>query len=182
MTPSHAAFLRGVNLGGQRKTGSAELRACFEAIGLDDVQTFRTSGNVVLGAGREPAAKLTKRLEAALRDSFGFDVRVFLRTAKQVQAIAEHEPFRAAALKRSQGKLQVALLAKPPSAAARDAVLAMATGEDRLAFAGRELYWLPNGRMRDSGLDLRTVEQLTDAWTMRTKSTIELLAAKFFRA
>ena len=182
MTPTHAAFLRGVNLGGKRKTGSAELRACFEGIGLDDVQTFRTSGNVVLGAGREAAPRLTKRLEAALRDSFGFEIKIFLRTARQVRAIADHEPFPAAAVKRSQGKLQVALLTKAPSAAARDAVLDMATDQDRLAFDGRELYWLPNGRMRDSGLDLRAVEQLTDAWSMRTKATVELLAGKFFRA
>lgn len=182
MTPTHAAFLRGVNLGAKRKTGSAELRACFEGIGLEDVQTFRTSGNVVLGAGREAEAKLTLRLEEALHESFGFEVRVFVRTAKQVRAIAAHEPFPAAAVKRSEGKLQVALLSKAPSATARDAVLGMATDEDRLAFGDRELYWLPNGRMTDSGLNLRAVEKLTDAWSMRTKATIELLAGKFFPA
>jgi uncharacterized protein (DUF1697 family) len=182
VTPSHAAFLRGVNLAGQRKTGSAELRSCLEGIGLDEVQTFRTSGNLVLGAGREPQAKLTRRLEAALRESFGFDIKVFLRTAKQVQAIAAHEPFPADDVERSEGKLQVALLAKKPAANVRDEVLGLATDEDRLAFGERELYWLPSGRMRDAGLNLRAVEKLTDEWTMRTKATIELLAAKFFGA
>jgi uncharacterized protein (DUF1697 family) len=182
MTPSHAAFLRGVNLGGQRKAGSAELRACLEGIGLDEVETFRTSGNVVLDAGRESEAKLTRRLEAALHDSFGFEIKVFLRTAKQLQAIAAHQPFPAQAVKRSEGKLQVALLAKSPAAAARKEVLGMATDEDRLAFGDRELYWLPSGRMREAGLNLRAVEDLTDAWTMRTKGTIELVAAKFFGA
>jgi uncharacterized protein (DUF1697 family) len=182
MTPTHAAFLRGVNLGAQRKTGSAELRACFEGIGLEEVDTFRTSGNVVLGAGREPAAKLTKRLEAALHDSFGFEVKVFLRSGTQVRAIAEHQPFPAKAVERSEGKLQVALLHKKPSAAVRAKILALATDEDRLAFEDRELYWLPSGRMRDAGLDLRAVEKLTDAWTMRTKATIELVATRFFSA
>jgi uncharacterized protein (DUF1697 family) len=182
MTPTHAAFLRGVNLGGQRKTGSAELRACFEGIGLEEVQTFRTSGNVVLAAGREPAAKLTKRLEDALRDSFGFEVKVFLRTAAQVRAIAADAPFPAKAVKSSEGKLQVALLQRKPAAAARRQILALATDEDRLKFGDRELYWLPSGRMRDAGLNLRAVEKLTDAWTMRTMATMELLAARFFDA
>jgi hypothetical protein len=36
--------------------------------------------------------------------------------------------------------------------------------------------------MRDSGPDLRAVEKPTDAWTMRTKATIGLLAARFIRA
>lgn len=182
MTPTHAAFLRGVNLAGKRKAGSAELRSCLEGIGLEEVGTFRTSGNVVLAAGREPAAKLTARLEGALRDSFGFEVKVFLRTAKQVLAIAAHEPFPAKAVARSEGKLQVALLEEKPSAGIRKQVLALATDEDRLAFGERELYWLPSGRMRDAGLNLRAVESLTDAWTMRTKATIELLGVKFFHA
>jgi uncharacterized protein (DUF1697 family) len=182
LTPSHAAFLRGVNLGAQRKTGSAELRACLEGIGLEGVQTFRTSGNVIVDAGRESQAKLKSRLETALRDSFGFEIQVFLRTAKQVRAIAAHEPFPAKLVERSEGKLQVALLSKAPSAATRAQVLALATDEDRLAFRGLELYWLPSGRMRDSGLNLRAVEKLTDAWTMRTKATLELLAGKFLGA
>jgi uncharacterized protein (DUF1697 family) len=179
---SHAAFLRGVNLGGQRKTSSADLRACFEAMGLSDVQTFRTSGNVVLDAGREPVKRLTARLEEALLDSFGFEVQVFVRTAKEVRAIAGHQPFPATEVKRSEGKLQVALLQAAPSASVRKRVLAMATDDDRLAFKGRELYWLPSGRMRESGLNLRAIEQLTDPWTMRTNATLELLAAKFFGA
>ena len=61
----YAAFLRGVNLGAKRKTGSAELRSCFEGIGLEDVQTFRTSGNVVFETGRAPkAARSRKRCES----------------------------------------------------------------------------------------------------------------------
>jgi uncharacterized protein (DUF1697 family) len=179
---SHAAFLRGVNLAGKRKTSSADLRACLEGVGFGDVQAFRTSGNVVLDASSEPAKRLTARLEAALLDSFGFEVQVFVRTAKEVLAIAGRQPFPAAAVERSEGKLQVALLQKAPSAPVRRQVLALATDEDRLAFEARELYWLPSGRMRDSGLNLRTVEGLTDPWTMRTKATLELLADKFFGA
>ena len=146
------------------------------------MQTFRTSGNVVFDAGREAQPKLTGRLEAALHDSFGFEIKVFLRPAKQLRAIAAHQPFPAKAVERSEGKLQVALLEKAPPAAARDEVLAMATDADRLVFGDSELYWLPNGRMTDSALNLRAVEKLTDGWTMRTKATIELLAAKFFGA
>jgi uncharacterized protein (DUF1697 family) len=176
----YAAFLRGVNLGGKRKTGSAELRSCFEAIGLEDVQTFRTSGNVVFDAPRESTAKLCERIEKALEEAFGFDVVVFLRTADQVSAIATHEPFPAKLVEASDGKLQVALLAEKPSASVRKQVLAHATDEDRLDFGDLELYWLPSGMMRDAGLDLRAVEKLTGTWSMRTKGTLELLAEKYF--
>jgi uncharacterized protein (DUF1697 family) len=182
VTPTHAAFLRGVNVGGKRKTASADLCTCFEGIGLEAVQTFRTSGNVVVGAGREPAAKLRARMEAALKDAFGFEVVVFLRTAKELRAIVDNRPFPAKAVEASDGKLQVALLADKPSAAVRKQVLEHATDEDRLDFGPRELYWLPSGRMSDSALALRTIEKLTDPWTMRTQATLELVAARFFRA
>jgi uncharacterized protein (DUF1697 family) len=178
--PRYAAFLRGVNLAGQRKTGSAELRSCFAAIGFEDVQTFRTSGNVVFDAPRESQAKLGKRVETALGEAFGFDVVVFLRTADKLRSIAAHQPFPAKLVEASNGKLQVALLAKQPPVAAREQVLALATDEDRLAFGDLELYWLPSGNMRDAGLDLKAVEKLTGTWTMRTKGTLELLAQKYF--
>jgi uncharacterized protein (DUF1697 family) len=174
MAPTHAAFLRGVNLGSTRKTSSAELRGCFEALGFGDVATFRTSGNVVFGAKKAPAAD---RIEKALHDSFGFDVQVFLRSAAQLRKIARHDPFPRA---RSEGKLQVALLQEKPSAAVQKKALGMATDEDRLEFGALELYWLPSGRMRDAGLNLRALEKLTDAWTMRTKATLELIASRFF--
>ena len=78
----------------------------------------------------------------------------------------------------SKGKLQVSLLPKKPTAAARKKVLALATEEDRLAIEGRELYWLPSGGMLESELDLKAIEDALGPGTMRTKGTIEQIAAK----
>jgi uncharacterized protein (DUF1697 family) len=175
--PRYAAFLRGVNLGSKRRTSSADLRSCFEGAGLDDVQTFRTSGNIVFEAGR---ALKAAQLEQALRKSFGFDVDVFLRTAAEIQAIASHKPFPAKLVAASDGKLQVAMLQKKPAAATRKRALALADDDNRLAFEGRELYWLPSGGIRDSAPYLKPLEQLVGQWTMRTKGTVEALAAKYF--
>jgi uncharacterized protein (DUF1697 family) len=173
----HAAFLRGVNLGATRKTGSAELRSCFEEIGFDDVRTFRTSGNVVFDAPRKPSGAT---IEKALAEAFGFEVEVFLRTAKEIQAIAALEPFEPDLLDASKGKLQVSMLSARPAAAVRRKVLALATDADRLAFGDRELYWLPSGGTRDSALDTKAIAELLGSTTMRTKGTVELLYAKFF--
>ena len=175
--PRYAAFLRGVNLGAQRKTGSAELRTCFERVGLEGVQTFRTSGNVVFDAGRAPKGD---SIEKALRDSFGFDVGVYLRTAAQVRAIAGQEPFPAKLVAASDGKLQVAMLQGKPPAATRKRALALADDDNRLAIEGRELYWLPSGGIRNSAPYLKPLEQLVGQWTMRTMGTVEALAAKYF--
>ena len=178
--PTHAAFLRAVNLGRTRKTSSAELRKAFEGEGFEDVSTFRTSGNVVFSAGRESAAKLTGRIERALADAFGFEVVVFLRTAKEVRAIAAQRPFSPKQIKATEGRLQVLLLHKKPSAAKQKKVLDLAGEDDRLAFGKRELFWLPTAGTQTSELDQKALGKLVGQGTVRTMGTIELIASKYF--
>jgi uncharacterized protein (DUF1697 family) len=176
--PRHVAFLRAINVGG-RRAGREQLTNCLESLGLENVATFRASGNLIFDAGRQSETALIKRIDDALTQSLGYDVRTFLRTAKDVRAIADHDPFPPKVVKASGGKLQVALLAKPPSKRARDEVLAMATDADRLAIDGRELYWLPSGGQMETDLNLRAIDNLIGENTRRTKSMIEEIAQKF---
>ena len=175
-----AAFLRGINVGKAHRVGSAELCACFEEQGLRDVDTFRTSGNVVFDGSGEAEDELTERIEAGLGKALGYEVAVFLRSAEEVRAIAAQQPFTADKLEHSKGKLQVSLLAKKPAPGARKSVLALATDEDALAFGERELYWLPSGGTMESDLDTKAIASLVGLSTMRTKNTVDQMAAKYF--
>jgi uncharacterized protein (DUF1697 family) len=172
----YAAFIRAVNLGRNRRVSGAELCAIFEELGLDEVASFRTSGNLVFEAPRDMTAQIEKALESAL----GYDVGVFLRTARELEEIASHQPFKPAQVDASKGKLQVSMLSKKPSAAKRKEVLALATDQDLLTFGKRELYWLPSGGTLESELDRKAIDTLLGPTTMRTKGTVEQLAAKFF--
>lgn len=174
------AFLRGMNIGG-RRISNEDLRAHFEALGCDEVATFRASGNVIFAADGA-AAKLSARLEVGLAERLGYDVPVFLRSAGEVRAIAANEPFAAELVEASAGKLQVALLAKKPTAAARRKALALATDADRLAIDGRELYWLPSGGISESELDWKESESALGPTTVRTKGTIDQIATKHLSA
>jgi uncharacterized protein (DUF1697 family) len=173
------AFLRGMNIGG-RRIKNEELRAAVEGLGFEGVATFRASGNVVFESEKGAPAKIVSRLEEGLADALGYEVPVFLRTDAEVRTIAAHEPFDAAQAAGSAGKLQVALLLTRPTAAAKKEVLALATGEDRLAIRGRELYWLPSGGISDSELDLNAIGATLGLTTMRTKGTIDQIAARHF--
>ncbi|HET6831947.1 MAG TPA: DUF1697 domain-containing protein [Solirubrobacterales bacterium] len=172
-----AAFLRGMNLGKRRIT-NADLRAEFERLGFDAVQTFQAAGNVVFEAGDADEDELVATIESGLGDGLGYAVPTVIRSAEEVRGIVAAEPFPAAAVESSKGKLQVALLASAPAASARDEVLALASDDDRLAFGPRELYWLPSGGVSDSGLDLRAIESVLGLQTVRTRGTLERLVAK----
>jgi uncharacterized protein (DUF1697 family) len=177
--PDYAALLRGVNLASQRRASAAQLRSAFEQLGMRDVATFRTSGNVVFGA-RQPARQLTDLIEAALGKALGFEVTVFLRSEAEIRAVAARQPFEPGLVESSRGKLQITFLPRRPAAGARTRVLAKATEQDRLALSGRELYWLPSGGTRESALDRAAIERLVGPTTMRTKGTIDALVAKYF--
>ncbi|HET9163935.1 MAG TPA: DUF1697 domain-containing protein [Solirubrobacterales bacterium] len=174
----YIAFLRGMNLGGRRITNE-DLRSHFEALGCAEVATFRASGNVIFASEGESEAKLGKRLEAWLGERLGYAVPVFLRSAAELRAIAAHEPFAAKHVAASKGKLQIALLGKKPTTAAGKEALALSTDEDRLAIEGRELYWLPDGGLSESELDLEALAVILGPTTIRTKGTIDQIAAKY---
>lgn len=174
----YVAFLRGMNLGGRRIT-NAELCACFEELGFSSPTAFLASGNVVFDTSGETPEQVAERIETGLAEALGYGVPTFLRSAEEVRSIAAHEAFPPEAVARSRGKLQVALLPARPSKAARQEVLERATEEDRLAFRDRELYWLPSGGILESPLDLAAIETAVGPWTMRTRRTVERLAAKF---
>jgi uncharacterized protein (DUF1697 family) len=87
----YVALLRGINVGGNNIIRMADLRACLEADGFDDVRTYIQSGNVLFTASGS-AATLTARLERTLSKEFGYEATVAVRSARQLRAIVDGAP------------------------------------------------------------------------------------------
>jgi uncharacterized protein (DUF1697 family) len=174
---AYVAFLRGMNVGGHRLT-NGELRSHFTAMGFADVATFRASGNVVFAADERTPEEVAVHVEHGLESLLGYAVPTFIRSEREVRAIAAQQPFAPEQLRTADGKLQVSLLGTSPTPDVRAQVLSLAGDDDALCFGERELYWLPSGGLLESALDLRGVDRLLGPSTMRTKGTIELIAAK----
>ena len=64
--PRYVALLRGINVGGKHPIKMADLRACFEEQGFDDVATYIQSGNVLFGSTASGSAALTAAIERML--------------------------------------------------------------------------------------------------------------------
>ena len=88
----YIALLRAVNVGG-RKVQMAPLRAAVEALGFERVATYIASGNLFFDAPRASKQALTEQLERGIRDAFGIEVPVILRTVAEVEAICALDPF-----------------------------------------------------------------------------------------
>jgi uncharacterized protein (DUF1697 family) len=87
----YVALIRGINVGGNNLIKMLELKACFEAAGLQDVATYIQSGNVVFASAGK-AAEIARRLETAIESGFGCRTSVMLRSQTQLKAIVAQAP------------------------------------------------------------------------------------------
>ncbi len=89
----YIALLRAVNIGGTGKLSMTELKAMCREAGFDHVETYIASGNVVFEA-KDPPAKVKFALEARLLAYAGKPVGVLVRTASEMKAVLEGNPFK----------------------------------------------------------------------------------------
>jgi uncharacterized protein (DUF1697 family) len=88
----YVALLRGINVGGRNLIKMAELRARFEDHGFKNVATYIQSGNVLFESGERSSAKLSRRIEDMLADTFGYQASVVLRSRRQLRSAVEGAP------------------------------------------------------------------------------------------
>ncbi|MFN8386025.1 MAG: DUF1697 domain-containing protein [Anaerolineales bacterium] len=81
----YLALLRGINVGGNNIIKMVDLKACFESMGLTDVITYIQSGNVIFKSAEKDKAKLTKKIEAGLSSTFGYEARLVIVSHKQLK-------------------------------------------------------------------------------------------------
>ncbi|MEZ5421199.1 MAG: DUF1697 domain-containing protein [Vicinamibacterales bacterium] len=175
--PRFVAFLRAVNVGG-RTVKMDELRRLVAAAGLDDVETFIASGNVIFSSSARNLAAVEQRVERALREGLGFDVPAFVRTTADVAAAAAHRAFPEADVARAGAHL-VAFLRGPLDAAGRRGLASLESPLDRFVARGREVYWLSTPKQSETTLTLVKFERaLGQPATMRSMTSVGKLAAR----
>jgi uncharacterized protein (DUF1697 family) len=170
------ALLRGINVGGAKKVPMAQLREVLGGLGYEDVKTYVNSGNAVFTAPDAPPAAFEAAIEAALREAFGFDVAVLVRTRDELAAIAADNPFAGVADDPSR---HLVLFAREPIGAQAVADLDPADyAPERFALRGRELHlWNPEGISQSEIVKAMTAKRLGVEATGRNWRTVQKLVA-----
>ncbi|CAM4169233.1 DUF1697 domain-containing protein [Lacicoccus alkaliphilus] len=88
----HVALLRGINIGGRNKIDMKTLKKTFENAGMEDVATYINSGNIIFTDEGTPKVHLPGVLEQAIREDFGLDIRVLIRSKDEIEAINDALP------------------------------------------------------------------------------------------
>ena len=85
--PTHVAWLRGINVGGNSMIPMAPLVHVFEEIGLQNVRSYINSGNIIFDAPAGSRTKLSARIESAIEQRFGLRPMVVLSTAAEMRKL-----------------------------------------------------------------------------------------------
>lgn len=164
--PVFVALLRAINVSGTGKLLMSDLSALCEEAAFTDVKTYIQSGNVMFKT-RLSAAKARATLEKALTNKLGTPACVVLRTASELEALLDQNPYK----REPPNRVLVLFMNEAPAPAAVAAVVA--PDGEQLHLAGQDLFvYYPNGSGR-SKLKLPFAKNATS----RNLNTITKLAS-----
>lgn len=175
----YVAFLRAIAVGG-RRVKMDHLRKLFEALGFFNVKTFIASGNVIFDSPAEHTRTLERGIEDHLRESLGYEVATFVRSASELAGIDRYQPFEPADLDAEGNSLYIAFLHATPSAEVEQKLMTHRTEVDDFRVHGREVYWLCRKKVGESSFSEALLEKtMAMPATMRNATTVKRLAAKY---
>jgi len=88
----YIALLRGINVGGKNIIKMSDLKDELSKMGLDNVQTYIQSGNVLFES-RKDENVLKAEIEEMIDEKFGFHVPVVLRNLQEMNEIVAQCPY-----------------------------------------------------------------------------------------
>ena len=166
------SLLRGINVGGNKTIPMSRLKALHEALGFGSVKTHLNSGNVVFQTDEKDAAKLTRKIEAALEKEFGFRPAVVLRNAAKLRKIVEKNPF-ADMAKSDPSHLVAMFLASKPDKNAKARLAKAYSGVEEIRISGDIVYvTYPNGIGKSKLTNVFLEKQLGVTGTARNWNTV----------
>jgi uncharacterized protein (DUF1697 family) len=142
------ALLRGINVGGRARIPMADLRAVATDLDLAAPRTHLQSGNLVFTTSPDDLSGVGERLESAIVEAFGVDVRVLIRTHDDLAAAVARNPFSVAAASDPKG-VHLLFLDRAPTPEAISGLDPDRSPPDEFQVSGREIFLrYPNGSGR----------------------------------
>jgi uncharacterized protein (DUF1697 family) len=135
---TYIALFRGINVGGRNVLPMSELVSMLENIGLQNVETYIQSGNVVFQSEETNASLLADTICAAIKKSHGFEPQVLLLKPEEIEKAVQSNPFPEA---ESQPKtLHLHFLSSEPRSPDLDALESIRDDRERFVLKDGVLY------------------------------------------
>ncbi|HCC08192.1 MAG TPA: DUF1697 domain-containing protein [Clostridiales bacterium] len=110
----YIAFLKGINVSGQKMIKVRDLNDLFIKLGLKKVKTYIQSGNVRFESDESNKAELVNLMEKEIHNAFGYNPTVILKTIKEIEDLVDESPFKNIGSE-SKAKMYITFLASVPT-------------------------------------------------------------------
>ena len=171
----YIAFLRAINVGGTTIVKMTDLKRMFESFGLENVETYIQSGNVIFESEESKASILEEQIEHQLEKAYGKRIQLFVRTTREVAAMVRDCPFDP----KDGLAVYVAILDQKPDQKSIEKLMSLRSEADDFAVIGREVFNLRKDREMSVFSNNMVEKTLGIAGTTRNLTTIKKLAEKY---
>ncbi|MBD3225868.1 MAG: DUF1697 domain-containing protein [Caldithrix sp.] len=169
------SLLRGINVSGQKKIKMGDLRALYESLSFTNVKTYIQSGNVIFASQEKDRARLSRRIEEKIQETYEYNVQVLIKNRNELQQLIHQNPF----LQRynmDTKHLHVTFLYTSPDSELREQIQGIHYEPDELALVGDTIYiYCPNGYGRTKLSNNFFEKKLKTCATTRNWKTITKL-------
>jgi uncharacterized protein (DUF1697 family) len=171
----YVAFLRAINVGGHSIIKMEDLKRMFGSFGLDNVQTYIQSGNIIFESKEEDVDVLEKQIESRLEKAVGYRIQLFVRTMREIKSIANQKLYNP----KDHETVHVAFLNKAPAKKMRQALLSHNSEADDFKVKGRQAYNLRRDRDKSVFSNNFIEKILKIPATTRNLTTIKKIVDKY---
>lgn len=91
---TYVAFLRGINVGGNRVIKMEELTKAFTSLKYTNVIPVLATGNIIFHCDEKKKDLLIKAIEEKLQKTFRHQIWVILQTGEEIKKLVASEPFK----------------------------------------------------------------------------------------
>lgn len=137
----YVAFLRAINVGVGRQVKMDLLRKLFENLGYQHVKSYIQTGNIIFDTEQKDLLLIKSSIEPLLKQTFGFEIPVILRTDKEVSEIIINNPFKDF-FSQEKTATYVALLDKTPTRDLITKIEELSNNIDTLKIVNKDIFWL----------------------------------------
>lgn len=139
----YVAFLRGINVSGQKLIRMEELRSHFEMPGIENIATYIQSGNVLFDSDETDEKALRNKIEQQLEQKLGYKVTAIIRMQHAIKKIVKNNPFDT--IREDQkSKYYVTFLADTPSYDVKGSLGVYSNDAEYARVVNREVYIYSN--------------------------------------
>ena len=153
----YIAFLRGINVSGQKLIKMEALKQHFEMPGFKNIVTYIQSGNVLFDTKETDETKLHKKIEKQLALKLGYEVPAIIRSTDGIKIAINNNPFGELSADDPR-RLYVTFLSDAPPVSLHKALDAYKSEQEEVQVVNRELY-IVTGGIGNSKLTLTVIEK-----------------------